>query len=174
MLEIEIKSRCDNHDVIKEKIISLGGEFSRTIDEEDIYFNHPCRNFIDTDEALRIRRIDYEYFVTYKGPRIGSSKTKTRYEAETSIGDFDIFKDILLKNGYIEGGIVSKTRSIYKIKEKNIEICLDTVQGLGKFIEIEKIGEDKDAIESEIFNLAEQFNLKKFISESYLSMLHKK
>ena len=50
-------------------------------DHEDIYLNHPARDFAETNEAFRIRRISDENRITYKGPR-RSGPTKTREEIE--------------------------------------------------------------------------------------------
>ena len=49
--------------------------------EVDRYFNHPARDFAETDEALRIRRIGPVNRITYKGPRV-DTVTKTRQELE--------------------------------------------------------------------------------------------
>ena len=50
-------------------------------EQVDTYFSHPARDFAATDEALRIRSIDQENFVTYKGPKLDAT-TKTRREID--------------------------------------------------------------------------------------------
>ena len=78
-LEVEIKAYCDNIHEIRQGITSLGGESLGPRDETDIYYNHPERDFAETDEALRIRKVDKKYILTYKGPKIGT-RSKTRVE----------------------------------------------------------------------------------------------
>ena len=56
--------------------------------QRDRYFNHPSRDFAQTDEALRIRTQGRETRITYKGP-IVDSQTKTRREIEIPVGAHD-------------------------------------------------------------------------------------
>lgn len=168
MLEIEIKSKCNSLSEFEKKIISFGANFKETIDEEDIYFNHPSKDYRETGEAFRIRRMNHKYCVTYKGPKL-STKAKTRYEIETGIENYSDFKTLLVKLGFVEAGIVKKKRTIYEYN--SIEICLDDVKNLGQFVELEKLGDDNSTIENELFKLAEELGLNQFISRSYLSML---
>jgi adenylate cyclase class 2 len=156
MLEIEIKAYCDNREEVIQKIIILGGRFKERLIEHDIYFNHPCRDFATTDEALRIRVADRRNILTYKGPKIGE-KTKTRFEEEV---DF--------KLGFTAVDEVVKKREIYYVDD--IEICVDEVDALGNFVELEKRGEKKEVVEEELFNLAKELGLYRFETRSYLEL----
>ena len=86
MIEVEIKIKIDNKDEIAEKLENLGFVFVRKKFQEDIYFNGIDRDFRETDEALRIRDEDGNFFVTYKGPKIDKI-SKTREEIEVKIED---------------------------------------------------------------------------------------
>ena len=77
ILEVEIKAYCDNTSALRESLYSIGADYIETRDEQDIYFNHPSRDFGKTDEALRLRFINGKCKVTYKGPKV-SSETKAR------------------------------------------------------------------------------------------------
>ena len=46
----------------------------------DTYYNHPSRDFAETREALRIRRVDGVPMVTYKGTKL-PGEVKARREA---------------------------------------------------------------------------------------------
>ncbi|PKL37185.1 MAG: class IV adenylate cyclase [Spirochaetae bacterium HGW-Spirochaetae-1] len=168
MLEIEIKSPCDGHEKIMARLADMGALLTTTRTEEDLYFNHPARDFRETDEALRIRRIDADSIVTYKGPKL-SGRAKTRLEVETAVESFQSMRDILEHLGFVSSGSVLKERKIYHLKD--VEVCLDSVQGLGTFVELEKMGEDRERIEDELFGLAARLGLESFERRSYLEMV---
>lgn len=168
MLEVEIKSRCSDLDGVKKTIVESGGTFISTEVEEDWYFNHPCRDFGKTDEALRIRKVNDMVFCTYKGPKLGG-KTKTRFEKEVQIHDALAMQEILQKLGFILYGTVQKKRDVYLLNE--VTICCDDVKGLGTFVELEMISNNKEEAEKRLFALAEKLGLSDFITTSYLEML---
>ncbi len=171
MYEIEIKAYCENHDELIEKIENLGGKFTIRKTEVDVYMNHPSRNFGETDEALRIRRVNDDVILTYKGPKI-SKASKARVEKEVTVSDFNDMKSILDNLGFIETGHVEKDRIYYVVDD--IEICVDKVKGLGNFVELEKIGADLEKTESILFQLAGKLGLNKFERKSYLELILEK
>ncbi len=59
---------------------------SRPIEQIDRYFNHPARDFGVTDEALRLRSVNGQNWITYKGPKLDQT-TKTRRELELPLAD---------------------------------------------------------------------------------------
>jgi len=168
-LEIEIKAYCDDRDGIIKKIIALGGAYIKTSVETDFYFNHPSRNFAETDEAFRIRLGDDAVFITYKGPKIGE-RSKTRTEEELAVSDFDAMRAILDHLGFRESGTVKKTRQYFSLG--GMTLCLDTVEGLGNFIELEIIGTDREKAENDLFTLAGDLGLNRFERRSYLELLY--
>jgi adenylate cyclase class 2 len=166
-MEIEIKCYCDDDKNVKNLLSKIGAKFIDRRIENDIYFNHPAKNFGDSDEALRLRTIGERTIITYKGPKV-SKISKARIEYETGVEDYPSMKNILLNLGFIESGIVKKERRIYSFN--GMEISIDYVEGLGIFVEIEKIGELKDEVEKELFNVAEKLGLTKFERRSYLEL----
>ena len=167
MLEVEIKAYCHDLPDIASKIISIGGIKIEEREEVDAYFNHPSRDFKDTDEALRIRVTDRGRILTYKGPRIGT-RSKTRFEEEVNIDSAESMMLILKKLGFVQAGEVIKNRTLYRVED--IEICLDRVQGVGNFVELEKKDTDKDRAEKKLFQFAEKLGLEKFEQRSYLEL----
>lgn len=168
MYEIEIKAYCDDITKVETAAQQIGAQSGADHYQRDIYFNHPARDFRESDEVFRIRQVDEEYHITYKGPKL-SSKTKTRKEYEVAVGDFETTRNIVESLGFVESGIVEKKRKEYF--SGGITICLDRVTGLGNFVELEKIGEDVEKTETELFALAEKLGLKRFESRSYLNLL---
>jgi predicted adenylyl cyclase CyaB len=49
-------------------------------------------------------------------------------------------------------------------------VCLDTVHELGTFVELEKLGDDKERIERELFDCASKLGLSRFETRSYLEL----
>jgi adenylate cyclase class 2 len=162
MLEVEVKAPCRD---LEEKLVELGAQRAGMENHEDVYFNPPWRDFRESDEALRIRRVNGRYLLTYKGPRI-DSETKTREEIEipTKPG----IMEILDKLGFKEVGIVRKSRRIFKLRK--FIVCLDRVEGLGEFIEVEaKEYEEKDRL----FEFLEELGIdrRNSTTKSYLELL---
>ena len=56
MIEVEIKVPLSNYDTdqLREAILNLGGEYLTSETQCDTYFDHPCRSFQQTDEAVRV------------------------------------------------------------------------------------------------------------------------
>ncbi|HQP49252.1 MAG TPA: class IV adenylate cyclase [Spirochaetota bacterium] len=167
MLEVEIKSRCSDHSDVEKRIVSMGGVLEKNRSESDEYFNHPARDFAQTDEAFRIRTADGSSCITYKGPKLGTT-SKTRFEEEVSVGNRESMRIILEKLGFRSVLTIRKERKLYLLK--GIEVCLDTVEGLGTFVELELQGEDKELLEGKLFALAGELGLSEFETRSYLEL----
>lgn len=167
MFEIEIKAYCDDHEETIKRILSLGGNFQSELYEKDIYFKHPARDFAKTDEAFRIRIENNRNLLTYKGPKIGD-KTKTRLEYEVEFNDLKSMTEIIKNLGFETSEEIIKNRIVYLFN--NIEICVDSVEGLGNFIELEKKGEDIDQAERQLFEIAGKLGLTRFERKSYLEL----
>ncbi len=166
-LEIEIKAYCDNLTAVIDKLGALGARRIGSIRECDQYMNHPSRDFGVTDEALRLRKANDESVMTYKGPKIGLV-SKTRREEEVEVADFDAALGILESLGFSRAGSVEKERERFILE--GIEVCLDRVEGLGDFVELEIKGEDREAAEALLFGLAEKLGLRRFERRSYLEL----
>lgn len=167
-LEIEIKAYCRDLALVKQKLEALGAVFIKTQRESDRYFNHPARDFVETDEALRLRTIVNETILTYKGPKI-SEKSKARLEKEVVVRGDEETGEILSLLGFKESGRVVKKRDYYEIN--GITVCVDDVEDLGSFVELEKKGCDIELIEKELFKLAMTLGLEKYERRSYLELL---
>lgn len=116
MYEVELKGYANDEifERVREKF-----EFMRREIHEDIYYQHPCRDFSKTDEALRIRikRFNghFEAFLTYKGPKI-DERSKTRLEIEVEIDDVDKYSQLLELLGFREILTITKTREKYYVE----------------------------------------------------------
>jgi adenylate cyclase class 2 len=159
MLEIEIKTRSSDNVKVERSLLARGAVPLGVHDQVDEYFNHPSRDFALTDEALRLRQ-DSKGKITYKGPKIDHF-TKTREEIEMA--------QILLRLGFRRVAKVTKKRKEFLLD--GITVCLDAVEGLGDFVELEIQGEDAGEGRSRIEKLRDELGLAGSERRSYLEML---
>ncbi|MEZ0320224.1 MAG: class IV adenylate cyclase [Pyrobaculum sp.] len=167
MLEVEAKFRAKLDDV-RERVKALGFSLIGVSEEVDIYFQHPCRDFSATDEALRLRLSAGEAQLTYKGPRMGAG-AKTRFEASAAAGPEVV--EVLKQLGFREVAQIRKRREYYS--GGGFTISLDWVEGVGEFVEIEKLVPDGSSVEAavaEIKSLAESLGLRDEVRETYLEL----
>ncbi len=146
MIEVEAKYKCENLGEVEAALLQKGYKYLGSRIEEDTYFQHPCRDFKETDEALRIRRIlepgGASIELTYKGPRVlGKKDVKEREEITVSLNtrDYEALMLLLERLGFRRVAVVKKERRIYRNKE--IQVMIDKVDNLGSFIEVEVISE---------------------------------
>ena len=140
--------------------------------EHDVYFAHPCRDFAQTDEAIRIRRDVEGITLTYKGPKV-DAETKSREEIKLKVKDFESARRILERLGFKPVAEVKKFRKIYGFGDAII--CVDEVEDLGKFVEIE-IEAENLGVKEKVFHIAEQlgYSREDSIRESYLELILQK
>jgi adenylate cyclase class 2 len=168
MLEIEVKSPCDDLRRVKKILVEKEARLTGRRKQIDIYLAHPTRDFAATDEALRIRRETDAGSLTYKGPKIDMD-TKSREELKVMVADTDTLLTIFHRIGFEESGRVEKLRMMYTIH--GITVCLDRVSGLGDFVEAEYEGEDLDSGKKAIIALMHELGLKDNERRSYLELL---
>jgi adenylate cyclase class 2 len=118
MYEVELKVRAD-HDPVRECLDAVGADHVETVEQEDVYYDAPDRNFAETDEALRIRTETTpettDTRLTYKGPLV-EQESKTREEAETSVAEPEQLRAILSGLGYDPAANVRKERERYSFE----------------------------------------------------------
>ncbi len=175
MFEVEVKARIEDPASIESQLLQLGASFQQIIFQTDIYFQHPIRNFAQTDEALRIRITADKSYLTYKGPKIDLI-SKTREELELEVQDPLKFIELLKKIGLNPIMQVVKSRKCYLLSE--ISISIDAVQELGTFIELELDVPEKTQLPTareRLFAVFKQLNIssEKFERRSYLELLMK-
>lgn len=61
-------------------------------------------------------------------------------ERETEVGDPDIMIAIVKELGFVPFSDISKTRRIGKLND--VEVCIDSVEGLGDFMELEQLADE--------------------------------
>jgi adenylate cyclase, class 2 len=176
--EVEQKFRAVDLPEIKAKLTQLGASFGEPMNQIDWYFNHPARDFAQTDEAFRLRQVGENNYVTYKGPKIDKS-TKTRRELELPLpqgSEFpDKFAEVLIALSFRSVAKVKKSRLPGKLawQGRHVELALDHVDGLGSFIELEIVADDSDleAAKECVHSLSKELGLTEPERRSYLELL---
>ncbi|MCI5944444.1 MAG: class IV adenylate cyclase [Eubacterium sp.] len=140
MIEVEVKLPIYKRSQTEKGLCGLGFIPGHLIKESDIYFTSETHDFMQADEALRIRRCDNlstgesSCVLTFKGPKL-DSVSMTRRELETGIADGNTGCEILCALGYKKLAPVTKLRQYYHLE--GMTACVDTVEKLGTFLELE-------------------------------------
>jgi len=142
MLEIELKVSVPSLDPIRDRLVRLNARSRGRVHEHDRYYNAPHRDFAKTDEAVRVRYADDHAVVTYKGPKIRKFGLKAREELNFAVESGEVFETMLARLGFTLTTDVNKWRETYTLE--GATVSLDTVDGLGTFVEIEVMGEEGD------------------------------
>lgn len=182
MIEVEVKVSVKNRAQIEEKLLQMGFIKGNLVKESDFYFDEEGRQLKEKDTALRVRSCENltnhksEYFMTFKGPKMDSI-SMTRKEVEMKIENVDKGKELLQSLGYNQVYPVIKLRQYFHLDR--ITACLDQVEQLGDFLELEIIvpqEKEKEAVLNKIISLLGELGYKpeEIIRTSYLSMLMKK
>jgi len=171
MMELEVKVPCEDLAGLERRLKGLGAKHLEDLDQTDLYFSHPARDFGVTDEALRLRRENERTVITYKGPKLDQD-TKLREEIEISVEDLERMSLILQRMGFRPVVSIAKRRAVYELQ--GMHFCLDRVTGLGDFVEMEWQGGDLDEGKRRIMELKQKLGLSGNERRSYLELLMEK
>ncbi len=160
--EIEVKAKIHYIKNIITKLKKLGCKMSKPIIQDDIIFannNGPFTKHQPGENILRIRKADNKFLFTVKQ----SQKTEMdAIEHEIMVDNPKELYSIIKLLGYKEEVRVHKKR--IKTKHKNWEICIDEVRGLGRFIEVEEITNEKadsERVQEKLFVFLETLGIKR-------------
>jgi pantoate--beta-alanine ligase len=178
MLEIEQKFTQVDFESLRQRLRECNAVGPAAREEVDQYFNAPDRDFAATGEAFRLRRVGERNFFTYKG-RKQAGPVKTRVELEPPLPDGPeaaaAHTQLLLHLGYRPVAVVRKVRESYTLTQQGLSftVCLDEVDGLGQFAEVELIAEEGESagLAARVQELAALLGLTKPEPRSYLRML---
>jgi len=141
---VELKARVDDYDALKEKLSSLGAEYTGTFQQSDQYFRVP-------EGRLKLRTVEGAHkaeLIYYERENIAGPKSDDAFVLRVQEPAYlkKTLKQILVPLIRIE-----KIREIYQYQ--GTQIHLDKVKKLGAFIEFERqtsdgnIGEDRRVLE---------------------------
>jgi adenylate cyclase class 2 len=184
--EVELKFRVADVPAVEGRLAALGAHFAAPVEQVDRYFAHPARDFAATDEALRLRRMGDAFVITWKGPRLaGGGKTRREIElplatvapaaAPGASATLDRWTELLEALGFRRVRDVAKQRRIARLawQGAEVEIALDTVIGLGDYLELELLAmaDEISAAQARIEMLASELGCGPTEPRSYLEMV---
>jgi adenylate cyclase class 2 len=141
-IEIEIKVKITDSTALQE-FLRGSAEFRGEQHQVDEYFSPAHRNFLDAEpvtEWLRLRTTDNKQSVNYKNWHVdGDGSTNYCDEYETTVEDIAKIRQIFGALDFRPLVTVDKTRRSWLYQ--NYEVSLDSVKGLGDFVEIEYVGD---------------------------------
>lgn len=176
--EVELKFAVEDLEAVSGRLAEFGAERRPPMEQVDVYFAHPCRDFAQTDEALRIRTVGDTRRITYKGPRADST-SKTRREIELLLGDSreaaERWAALLGELGFCVVAEVRKHRTPWRLRHGGwqVEAACDQVESLGSYVELECQAAEADVAHASlrVGDLARQLGLTSPEQRSYLEML---
>lgn len=147
MKEIEVKIRVENLEQVVLQLEGQGCVFSAPVSQQDDIFiplSEPTVPVAMGINVLRIRRENGRNLFTLK-----QGQELAKIERELEISDPKTLEEIISMLGFKRVVQLSKVRR--KCRMGELEICADRVEGLGDFVEVEKItAEDSQAVQAEL------------------------
>lgn len=142
-VEIEIQVNVERVEVLL-TFLKQNGTFQKETHQRDEYFSPTHADYLlkrPVHEWLRLRDADGKLSINYKDWEFDvEGKSHHCKEIETSVGSIEqmykIFAALQLKSI----AVVNKFRKIWTYQD--YEIAIDSVEGLGDFVEIEYVGKE--------------------------------
>ena len=163
---IEIKLRTDDIDSLRALVESLADGECQVLIQEDVFF--PCKT---GRLKLRVFPSGQGELIYYERPDANGPKQSNYIISQTSEPD-TLRQALASALGVL--GIVRKTRLLYKIGQTRVH--LDTVEGLGTFLELEVVlrpyqtEEDGQAIANRLTDLL-RLRQNDLVSGAYIDLL---
>lgn len=159
MKEVEVKAKVRNKGDLLGKIEAMGIKLGPEIIQQDTIFVPVAVISLPCDVGVPVLRIRSQGGKNILTQKIRLTNGLDKQESETEIGNPGGMKEIVLSNGFKE--MESFTKHRRKAKYQNWEICVDTVEGLGDFIEVEELSEDGDSekIQAELFSFLQKLDV---------------
>jgi adenylate cyclase class 2 len=153
IIEMEESFVVDDFENIMKKIQSEGFEFVDENIEEDTYYTDPEEIFIKDRICLRTRKTNDEKLeLTYKPKTDNRTEQYGKKESNVAIkvSDYNDIQYIINELGYQKYVSFKKNRKTYTKTIDGIEhnIMLDTIDDVGKYIELEMIVHTKEEQEN--------------------------
>ncbi|MFA6094848.1 MAG: class IV adenylate cyclase [Candidatus Paceibacterota bacterium] len=158
--EIEVKAKVSNFNELISKLKEIGCVLSEPIIQDDYIYipKGVVYEDIHNHAVLRLRKQGDRNLFTLKKNR---SNELDCIEREIDVNNGEILIDIFELMGYVPFAEVHKKRR--KTQYNEYEICVDEVNELGSFIEVEKMSDEADGekVQGEIFDFMQTLGVKR-------------
>jgi adenylate cyclase class 2 len=153
MKEIEVKAHLKDRELVLENLNKLGCVFDEPIFQDGMEFSRiqdaNLEQYLNDDYFVRVRTSQGIHTFTVKKPVKDVALAKI--EHETIITNREAVESALTLMGYFPVLHIKKERTIGHLD--GYEICIDDVENLGAFIEVEKMSnEDPQKVREELQN----------------------
>ena len=150
MREVEVKAHIRNEGELLEKLKGLGGVLGESVRQEDTVYVKEVGSldiFLSNDHFLRIRKTPENVIFTlkYHPGRNTTAIDAMPIEHEVTVDKKEELEKMLRLLGFVPAVTIIKTRRTAHVGE--YEVCIDEVEGLGSFIEVEKLLEHEEDTE---------------------------
>lgn len=151
MIEVEIRAKINNKSEVQDKLKEIGAILEKSVHQVDRIFGHEM--FLDENKMIiegglsaRIRQVGQNAWLEFK--EISRNKG-AGIEIKANLDNMEEGLRFFEKLGFKEAFSINKQREVYSLN--GFEICLDDVEQLGSFIEIEKavLNQDETALVKE-------------------------
>lgn len=161
--EVELKVQAD-HETVAEHLDEMGATCNRSVHQTDTYYKSPFEDLLSGDEALRVRRQwplgeetdDEKDILIYKGPLM-ENDSETHEELEAVVTDSESMIAIFEKMGFEEATTIDRERKFYTVDGHTLS--LDSVVGLGQFIELKMVVDDLESSREQALELLRDLGL---------------
>lgn len=174
MREIEVKYRVHDLEALLLALKSLGIRLGDPVVQEDQAYAPIGWRFGDSKlgvSFLRLRTANGRHYFALKQP---DQNEQACLEYETEIADRDAMHRAAMLMGFRPTVRIAKTRRVAALGD--VTLCVDEVEGAGRFLEIERLAPDhvdSQAAQVELATLAESLGVPADrISETYDSLVH--
>ncbi len=170
MREVELKAKVADLISLEHTLLALGATFEKELVQKDRIFTHKYPRPENSSNILRIREQEDKYYFTLKSKL---NNSLDNIEKEVTIDNPSELADLLGIIDFEQIVEITKTRKFYKYK--TYTVCLDQVEGLGEFIEIEAMVADDDTsdVQSELKKVFESLGIleEQIIMKGYTSLM---
>lgn len=168
-MEVELKAYAEDLEAVELRLKRLGAKKTFQGVQVAEYYAPPGRKCEEKGFVLRVRVEGSKSFLTLKK----STATPGAWiEHETPVGNADETRQILSEAGFQKFLSVNKTRSEYALD--GVSYCLDDVQGLGRFVEVEKFGDEAVKIQLELKEKLNALGLTDITQKGYVKLMLEK
>lgn len=158
MREIEVKAKLIDTVGFLKATEKLGIHFTDAVTQDDTTYESKLSYTDPAWSIFRIRKQAGNKILTMKHK--ASSRSRDNYEYETIVADEGQIIKMLERLGYTHGVFISKHRR--NAQYNGLELCLDVIDGLGTFVEVEQLADDKadvDLIQAELWSLLKKLGI---------------
>jgi adenylate cyclase class 2 len=172
--EIEVKYRVDDLEALLVVLKHLGVELSEPVRQDDQAYAPTGWQFGDSKlgvSFLRLRTVSDRHYFTLKQP---GQNAQACLEYETEVTDRDAMHHAAIHMGYRPTVRITKTRRTASIGD--CSLCIDDLEGVGGFIEAERLApDDADtlAVQAELAAIIESIGITLTrTADTYDSLVH--